>query len=215
MFRFFRWFRDFRRNRNHTLSSSPQPSDKARSPCNQPIVEATPSWKFDSKARWSKEYDLSICHAEDDIIYVENLVSYLELQPHSLRCFLQIRDSVPGGAMSTELCQAVRESHCWILIISPSFLKDPWCWYQMQQALSESPTANGRVIPVRKQLERKDYPQELRFMYGIDVRLDKDNGFLKIKQAILYYLEELCAKDREEQQQRDSENLVDEATPQA
>ncbi|XP_051895939.1 toll/interleukin-1 receptor domain-containing adapter protein [Pristis pectinata] len=220
MARFFGWFRDLKRNRNRNQNPncSPQPSDRTKSRCqnprsnstsSQPVADSSSSWKFDSKARWGKEYDVCICHAEDDVTYVQDLVSFLELRPHSLRCFLQLRDLAPGGAVCTELCQAVRESHCWVLVISPSFLKDPWCWYQMQQALSESPTANGRVIPVRKQLERKDYPQELRFMFGIDVRLDKENGFQKIKRAILYYLEELCRKEREEQRQRDTENCVD------
>ncbi|XP_062894217.1 toll/interleukin-1 receptor domain-containing adapter protein isoform X2 [Mobula hypostoma] len=220
MARFFRWFGDLKRNKNRNPSPNvtPQPSDRAKSSCknsrsncssSQPIADPTASQRFDSKARWSKQYDVCICHAEDDVAYVQDLVSFLELHPQGLRCFLQLRDLALGGAICTELCQAVRESHCWVLIITPSFLKDPWCWYQMQQALSESPNANGRVIPVRKHLERKDYPQELRFMFGIDVRLGKENGFQKIRHAILCYLEELCRKDREEQRRRDVESCVD------
>ncbi|XP_067827192.1 toll/interleukin-1 receptor domain-containing adapter protein [Heptranchias perlo] len=209
MARFFRRLVDFKRSKNPNANprpspdSSPQTSDRTKSPrgdlrsssaCSPPVA-ASSSWKLDSRARWSKEYDVYVCHTEDDITYVQDLVSFLELHPHSLRCFLQLRDSAPGGAICTELCQAVRKSHCWVLVITPSFLKDPWCRYQMQQALSESPTANGRIIPVCKQLERKDYPEELRFMFGIDVRLDT-NGFQKIKRSILYYLEELCKKER-------------------
>ncbi|XP_020379721.1 toll/interleukin-1 receptor domain-containing adapter protein [Rhincodon typus] len=204
MARFFRRLIDFKRNRNSSPNSrlnpcsSPQTSDRTKSPCEDPRscspslpTSLLSSRKLDSSARWSKEYDVCVCHTEDDIMYVQDLVSFLELHPHSLRCFLQLRDATPGGAVCTELCQAVRESHCWVLVITPSFLKDPWCRYQMQQALSESPTANGRIIPVRKQLERKDYPLELRFMFGIDVRQDKENGFQKIKCAIMHYLEEL------------------------
>ncbi|XP_043532835.1 toll/interleukin-1 receptor domain-containing adapter protein [Chiloscyllium plagiosum] len=210
MARFFRWLVDFKRNRNSSPNSrlnpcsSPQTSDRTKSPCGDLRSCSTSlstttlsSWKLDSSARWSKEYDVCVCHTEDDIMYVQDLVSFFELHPHSLRCFLQFRDATPGGAVCTELCQAVRESHCWVLVITPSFLKDPWCRYQMQQALSESPMANGRIIPVRKQLERKDYPQELRFMFGIDVRQDKENGFQKIKCAIMHYLEELSRKESE------------------
>ncbi|XP_041030073.1 toll/interleukin-1 receptor domain-containing adapter protein isoform X1 [Carcharodon carcharias] len=210
---FFRRLADFKKNKNPNPSPrpnpccSPQTNDRTKSPCGDQRssntcslpVAALSSRKLDSSARWSKEYDVCVCHTEDDITYVQDLVSFLET--HSLRCFLQLRDSTPGGAICTELCRAVRDSHCWVLVITPSFLKDPWCCYQMQQALSESPTANGRVIPVRKQLERKDYPQELRFMFGIDVRQDRENGFQRIKCAILYYLNELC---RKEQEQRES-----------
>ncbi|XP_067909900.1 toll/interleukin-1 receptor domain-containing adapter protein [Heterodontus francisci] len=222
MARFFRRLIDFKRNRNpnpsprSNLGSNPQTSDRTKSSCGDPksigasSLPVTPSRKLDSSARWSKEYDVCVCHTEDDIMYVQDLVSFLELHPDSLRCFLQFRDSTPGGSICTELCQAVKESHCWVLVITPSFLKDPWCRYQMQQALSESPAANGRVIPVRKQLERKDYPQELRFVFGIDVRLDKENGFQKIKCAVLYYLEELGKKERahRDRAQGDSEPNV-------
>lgn len=141
---------------------------------------------------------MCICHAEDDISYAHELVSFLELKPDPLRCFLQLRDSMPGNAISTELCQAVRNSHCWVLVISPSFLKDHWCRYQMQQALAEAPGSNGRIIPVQKQLERKDYPEELRFLYMINAQLDKQMGFEKIQSAVIYYLAELCRNEQAE-----------------
>uniref|UniRef100_UPI00398E45B6 toll/interleukin-1 receptor domain-containing adapter protein n=1 Tax=Pristiophorus japonicus TaxID=55135 RepID=UPI00398E45B6 len=207
---FFKRLVDFKMNRKQNPRpnpvSSPRTGDRTKSRCREPKpsstysppVAASPSQKLDCSARWGKEYDVCVCHTEDDVTYVQELVSFLELHPHSLRCFLQLRDSAPGGAICTELCHAVRESHCWVLVITPSFLKDPWCRYQMQQALSESLAANGRVIPVRKQLEWKDYPQELRFMYSIDVWLDKENGFQRIKHAVLYYLSELCRKEVEQ-----------------
>ncbi|GCB64132.1 hypothetical protein scyTo_0004550 [Scyliorhinus torazame] len=228
MARFFKRLVDFKRNKNPNPSPRSSPccssrtSDTTKSPCGDPRSSSTHSLpvmplssrRIDSSARWSKMYDACVCHTEDDITYAQELVSFLELHPYSLRCFVQLRDSAPGGAICTELCQAVRESHCWVLVITPSFLKDPWCCFQMQQALSESPMSNGRVIPVRKQLERKDYPQELRFVFGIDVRQDKENGFQKIKYSILYYLEELCRKEQEhrESAEGDPEHNVDEAS---
>ncbi|XP_078054946.1 toll/interleukin-1 receptor domain-containing adapter protein [Mustelus asterias] len=225
MARFFKRLIDFKKKRNPNAcpGSNPccstQTSDRTKSPCRDPrssrthSLPVTPSstQRIDSSARRSKEYDVCVCHTEDDITYAQDLVSFLELHPHSLRCFLQLRDSAPGGAVCTELYHAVRESHCWVLVITPSFLKDPWCCYQMQQALSESPAANGRVIPVRKQLERKDYPPELRFVFGIDVRQDKENGFQKIKHAVLYYLEELSRKEQEHRESAQGDN-VDEAS---
>uniref|UniRef100_V9L8Z7 Toll/interleukin-1 receptor domain-containing adapter protein n=1 Tax=Callorhinchus milii TaxID=7868 RepID=V9L8Z7_CALMI len=160
------------------------------------FVPSSSSHALSSSVRWSKAFDVCICHAEEDINYASDLVSFLELKPDPLRCFLQLRDSIPGNAISTELYQAVRNSHCWVLIITPSFLKDHWCRYQMQQALSESPGSNGRIIPVRKQLEHKDYPEELRFLYMINVQLDKKNGFEKIHSAVIYYLGELCQSEQ-------------------
>ncbi|XP_066495707.1 toll/interleukin-1 receptor domain-containing adapter protein [Tiliqua scincoides] len=142
-------------------------------------------------ARWRKPYDVCICHNEEDFGFVEGLVSYLESQPEQFRCFLQPRDSAPGAAIVTELCDAVQNSHCWVLLITPNFLKDPWCRYQMHHALTEAPMANGRTIPLLKDIDRKDYPRELRCIYYISVTL-QENSFRQVKEAVMRYLQELC-----------------------
>lgn len=141
-------------------------------------------------ARWRKSYDVCICHNEEDLGFVEGLVSYLESQPENFRCFLQPRDSVPGGAIVTELCDAVQNSHCWVLLITPSFLKDPWCRYQMHQALTEAPMANGRTIPLLKDMDHRDYPRELRCIYYISVTF-QENSFRQVKEAVMRYLQDL------------------------
>ncbi|NWS60483.1 TIRAP protein, partial [Chunga burmeisteri] len=142
-------------------------------------------------ARWAKSYDVCICHSEVDLELVEELVSYLEGQPESFRCFLQLRDAVAGRAVVTELCDAVQNSHCWVMLITPDFLQDPWCKYQMHQALAEAPMANGRTIPVLKDVDRKDYPKELRNLYYIYMAL-KENSFRQIRDTVMRYLQELC-----------------------
>ncbi|XP_069729245.1 toll/interleukin-1 receptor domain-containing adapter protein isoform X2 [Phaenicophaeus curvirostris] len=129
--------------------------------------------------------------SEVDLELVEELVSYLEGQPESFRCFLQLRDAAPGSAVVTALCDAVQNSHCWVMLITPDFLQDPWCKYQMHQALAEAPMANGRTIPVLKGVDRKDYPRELRNLYYIYMAL-KENSFRQIRDTIMRYLQELC-----------------------
>ncbi|XP_029429088.1 toll/interleukin-1 receptor domain-containing adapter protein isoform X2 [Rhinatrema bivittatum] len=146
-------------------------------------------------ARWTKQYDVCICHSQQDTEYVMHLVSYLEQQPEKFRCFLQLRDAALGGAISTELCYAVRNSHCWVMLITQNFLQDPWCKYQMHQALAEAPLTNGRTIPVVKDLDRACYPDELRFMYYIRVTLEKESDFQQIKRAVLLYLQDLCSSE--------------------
>ncbi|XP_062994983.1 toll/interleukin-1 receptor domain-containing adapter protein [Elgaria multicarinata webbii] len=147
----------------------------------------------DERERWSKPYDVCICHNEGDLGFVEELVSYLESQPERFRCFLQPRDALVGGAIVTELCDAVQNSHCWVLLITPNFLTDPWCRYQMHHALTEAPMANGRTIPVLKDMDRRDYPRELRCIYYISVVL-QETSFKQIKETVLRYLQNLCEK---------------------
>ncbi|NXI97449.1 TIRAP protein, partial [Psophia crepitans] len=171
-------------------SSSSSPSTTlARSTRPSPI--SVSDINSSDSARWSKSYDVCICHSEVDLEVVEELVSYLEGQPESFRCFLQLRDSAPGSAVMTELCDAVQNSHCWVMLITPGFLRDPWCKYQMHQALAEAPMANGRTIPVLKDVDRKDYPRELRNLYYISMAL-KENSFRQIRDTVVRYLRELC-----------------------
>ncbi|XP_058543254.1 toll/interleukin-1 receptor domain-containing adapter protein isoform X1 [Neofelis nebulosa] len=137
-----------------------------------------------SSGRWSKDYDVCVCHSEEDLAAAQELVSYLEGSTASLRCFLQLRDATPGGAIVSELCQALSNSHCRVLLITPGFLQDPWCKYQMLQALSEAPGAEGRTIPLMSGLARAAYPAELRFMYFVDGR-GPDGGFRQVKEAVM------------------------------
>ncbi|KAK1156058.1 toll/interleukin-1 receptor domain-containing adapter protein-like [Acipenser oxyrinchus oxyrinchus] len=110
-------------------------------------------------------HDLCVCHSEEDISEAQLLVSYLESQPVGLRCFLMLRLH-PGGSIPSELCQAVRSSHCWALLITRSFLLDPG-----------------------------QYPMELRFYYYIDITADQQRGFQQVHRTVLHYLEELCQVD--------------------
>ncbi|NXG72643.1 TIRAP protein, partial [Baryphthengus martii] len=179
-------------NSGHSASSSPSSSSKnsSSSPSMSPSgsIRLSPVSRSDinasDSARWAKSYDVCICHSEVDLELVEELVSYLENQPESFRCFLQLRDSAPGSAVVTELCDAVRNSHCWVMLITPGFLRDPWCKYQMHQALAEAPMANGRTIPVLKDVEREDYPRELRNIFYIYMAL-KEKSFRQIRDTVV------------------------------
>ncbi|NXC23134.1 TIRAP protein, partial [Corythaeola cristata] len=156
-------------------SSSAESSGSSRSTSAARSIRLSPISVSDinasGSARWAKSYDVCICHSEVDLELVEELVSYLEGQPESFRCFLQLRDAAPGSAVVTELCEAVQNSHCWVMLITTGFLRDPWCKYQMHQALAEAPMAHGRTIPVLKDVDRKDYPKELRNLYYIYMAL--------------------------------------------
>lgn len=174
-------------SRSSTRShSSPASCSSGTSPTLQPTHMATSC----SSGRWSKDYDVCVCHSEEDLEAAQELVSYLEGSKASLRCFLQLRDATPGGAIVSELCQALSSSHCRVLLITPGFLRDPWCKYQMLQALTEAPGAEGCTIPLLSGLTRAAYPPELRFMYYVDGR-GRDGGFYQVKEAVIRYLETL------------------------
>lgn len=139
-----------------------------------------------SPLRWSRQYDVLVCHSLEpsDTDQAVRLVSFLEASPRCLRCFLLHRDICPGGAFSTELCQAVQNSHLRALLITPNFLLDDWCTYVMHQALSEGPMSN-RMIPMVYNLSHSQYPQELKFYIYIDLSKNCDRGYTLVNTTVL------------------------------
>lgn len=127
-----------------------------------------------------------MCHsdADSDIEEAKRLVSFLEASPRSLRCFLWQRDVCVGGAVFTEFCQAVQESHLQALLITPNFLQEEWCKYMMHQALSEGPMSN-RLIPLLQNVPHSQYPQELKFYIYINLSTNSERGYNLINRTVL------------------------------
>lgn len=160
------------------------------SPSSSPEIALSKTQKplpaLSSEMRWKRKYDLLLCHslADSDIEEAKRLVSFLEASPRSLRCFLWQRDVCPGGAVSTEFCQAVQDSHLQALLITPNFLQDDWCKYMMHQALAEGPMSN-RLIPLIQNLSHSQYPQELKFYFYINLNSNTDRGYDLINRTVL------------------------------
>lgn len=150
-----------------------------------------------SEQRWSRKYDVLVCHSPEDSDTEEAgcLVSFLETTPCGLRCFLRQRDDCPGGAVSTEICEAMQNSHVWALLITPHFLEDEWCKYMMHQALAEGPMSH-RILPLVKNMSRAQVPHELKFFINIDLNINPHQGYTVLNQTVLNYLEELVKKSK-------------------
>ncbi|XP_028857377.1 toll/interleukin-1 receptor domain-containing adapter protein isoform X2 [Denticeps clupeoides] len=159
-----------------------------------------------SAFRESREYDLCVCHSSADDAEAVRLVSFLEAPSRGLRCFLRARDCAPGGAVSTELYEAVRSSHCWVLLITPDFLQDEWCLYQMHQALAEGPMSN-RIIPTMLHLPFSQRPKELQFYYSFDLSKNRECGYQMVYRTFFQYLCDELKKNE------NSVNLSDSVDP--
>uniref|UniRef100_A0AAY5LBA8 TIR domain containing adaptor protein n=1 Tax=Esox lucius TaxID=8010 RepID=A0AAY5LBA8_ESOLU len=169
--------------RKHTQGRTPSPSVNGAlslapnsSPTLPPVLSST--------IRWSQTYDVCVCHSPDDTEEAICLVSYLENTSCGLRCFLRPRDAELGGAISSEICHAVQNSHCLALLITPNFLLDDWCKYMMHQALSEGPMSN-RIIPLVLNLSYSQYPHELRFYYYKDLSKNPEQGYTQVYKTVL------------------------------
>ncbi len=137
-----------------------------------------------SRFRSSRRYDVFVCHSDEDSDLAQSLACFLEAPSNGLRCCLQERDCPAGGAVSSELLQAVQDSHCWLLLLTPNFVKDDWCSYQMHQVLSEGPMSQ-RIIPAVVNMPRSQLPLELRFLFTVDLNTSKDFGYTQVYKAVL------------------------------
>ncbi|KAI3354455.1 hypothetical protein L3Q82_018966, partial [Scortum barcoo] len=174
-------------------SCSLPPSASGTTPLKPPQAQSALS----SRLRWSRKYDVLLCHScvDSDTEEAGRLVSFLEASPRSLRCFLRQRDECPGGAIPTEICQAVEDSHVWALLITPNFLQDEWCKYMMHQVLAQGSMSN-RIIPLLQNLFHSQYPQELRFYFYIDLSRNPDRGYAQLSKTVLMYLEDLAKNEK-------------------
>lgn len=172
---------------SHSFSSSfSSLSSSSSSPEITPSNPNQPQSALSSPQRWNRKYDLLVCHscADSDTEEAKRMVSFLEASPRSLRCFLWHRDVSLGGAVFTEFCQAVQDSHLQALLITPNFLQDDWCKYMMHQTLAEGPMSN-RLIPLVQNLSHSQYPQELKFCFYINLSSNTDRGYTRINETVL------------------------------
>ncbi|XP_002667158.2 toll/interleukin-1 receptor domain-containing adapter protein isoform X2 [Danio rerio] len=199
------WFRErFGRQRNgqeqiNPYENPPPPSHPSDLSISTSICSSSSSHQhlpsfLSSSLRSALKYDLYLCHSEKDMEQAQSLATFLEQPGKSLRCFLQERDCALGGAVSTELLQALRDSHCWLLLITPHFLKDDWCLYQMHQVLSEGPMSQ-RIIPSVLDMPRSELPLELRFLFTVDLNVNREFGFKQVYSTVLHYLKDVCEKE--------------------
>uniref|UniRef100_A0A674BSU4 TIR domain containing adaptor protein n=1 Tax=Salmo trutta TaxID=8032 RepID=A0A674BSU4_SALTR len=161
-------------------SSSPHVPVRTPSPSVDGVLSLAPTSTpippplfLSSTIRWSQTYDVCVCHSPIDVEEAIRLASYLENPPCGLHCFLRKRDAIVGGAIPTELCQAVQSSHCWALLITPNFLLDDWCQYMMHQVLN---------------LPYSQYPKELQFYYYKDLSKNPERGYTQVVMCNRYLL---------------------------
>ncbi|XP_029922790.1 toll/interleukin-1 receptor domain-containing adapter protein isoform X2 [Myripristis murdjan] len=155
-----------------------------------------PQSALTSPVRWTRKYDVCVCHSsvDSDIEKAAHLVSFLEASPNSLRCFLWQRDASPGGAIPSELCQAVQNSHFRVLLITPDFLQDGWCRYMIHQALAERPMSH-QMIPLVQNLSHTQYPMELKFFHYIDLNKNPE-AYTLVGKTVLNYLENIAKNEK-------------------
>ncbi|XP_075046566.1 toll/interleukin-1 receptor domain-containing adapter protein isoform X2 [Mixophyes fleayi] len=183
---------DNRRSNPSNLTSTSGGRGRSSRSTNTRPPEPIPVWPENS-VRWRRLYDVYICHSEvaADTSYAVEMLSYLEEQPERLRCFLPLRDMEAGSPVSTEMCHGAQNSHCWVMLLTPHFLSDNWCKYQMHQFLTQAPCADGRLIPVMMGMSFSQYPAELRHMFAFKGALSDKSVFGQVKRAILTYLKKL------------------------
>lgn len=164
-------------------SASSCPHQSSSSSSSLSSTEALPPI-LSAPFRFSRTYDVCVCHSNENATQAGALISFLETSYRGLRCYWQPRDCSLGAALSTEFCKAIQASHCWVLLLSPQFMQDEWCWYQMQQVISEGPMSQ-RIIPTVLNMKISEVPKELRFFYTVDLNRNQEAGYSQVYRTVL------------------------------
>ncbi|KAG9482036.1 hypothetical protein GDO78_010979 [Eleutherodactylus coqui] len=90
-----------------------------------------------------------------------------------------------GSPIPSEMCSGLENSHCWVMLLTPHFLSDNWCKYQMHQFLAHAPYSNGRLIPIVFGLTLAQCPPEIKHMYVFRGALGDKTVLIKVKGAIV------------------------------
>jgi toll-like receptor 2 len=82
------------------------------------------------------KYDAFVSYADEDMPFVQKLVSQLEAEGDLSLC-IHHRDFVPGYNIAENIITAVNRSRKTIVVLSPNFVKSEWCKYELHIAKME------------------------------------------------------------------------------
>ncbi|XP_061179452.1 toll-like receptor 4 [Saccostrea echinata] len=82
-------------------------------------------------------FDAFISYAEEDGIFVRDLVKYLENE-HKLRLCIHQRDFIPGTDIADNIANAIHNSQRTVCLLTSDYLESYWCNYEMNMARMEA-----------------------------------------------------------------------------
>ncbi|XP_062601892.1 toll-like receptor 4 [Saccostrea cucullata] len=112
----------------------------------------------------SYHFDAFVSYADDDRIFVINLVKHLERE-FNLRLCIHQRDFIPGTGIADNITNAIHNSRKTFCIITSHFLDSYWCMFELNMARMEAIySRNGENILFLVALE-KDVMKKLPFSF--------------------------------------------------
>ncbi len=104
------------------------------------------NWRFldnnfsmDENANDSVVYDAYVAYNEtsdyDEGWVLNDLRSRVEDGEGQLKLFIKGRDLIPSGPKADGIFEAIHKSRKTILVLTPQFVADEWCYFEMQTAL--------------------------------------------------------------------------------
>lgn len=124
-----------------------------------------------------KKYHLYISHSEEEAIQAMQIGRNLESR-FFLRCMLSDRDFTPGERICHNIHHEMLKSVNVLLILTPSFLKSPWCDVEARLAvqMSYDPNFTLQIIPLKlRDLDAdSDLPPFLKPFVCIDAQRESD-----------------------------------------
>ncbi|XP_062587183.1 toll-like receptor 4 [Saccostrea cucullata] len=121
-------------------------------------------YRPDALPNASYHFDAFVSYADEDRVFVINLVKHLERE-FNLRLCIHQRDFIPGTGIADNITNAIHNSRKTFCIITSHFLDSYWCMFELNMARMEAIySRNGENILFLVALE-KDVMKKIPFSF--------------------------------------------------
>lgn len=134
----------------------------------------------------SKQAKVFLSHSHSDKPFVEKLKS--DLEKHGISTWYDNRDLDIGDIISDVLSQGIKQSWCFLIVVSPQSVNSNWVKYELDEAYDAHISKGKRILPVLiGNLSDEEIPQRLKKHLWADFRNESQyhEAFDKLHRAIV------------------------------
>lgn len=127
-----------------------------------------------------------LSHSHDDKDFVKKLNE--ELEKNNIRTWYDDKDMDIGDILSVAISEGIKQSWCFLIVVSQNALKSGWIEYELNEAYHDHITLKKKILPVLYgDISDEQIPERLKKHLYADFRKEDnfDESFTKLYRAIV------------------------------
>jgi regulator of replication initiation timing len=145
--------------------------------------------------RSAKEGGVFVSYSHADKNIVDILVERFELD--KINYWLDDKDLHIGQVIDKAISDGIQKSWIFLLVLSPSSIKSKWVQREFEEASYEEIEGKKIILPIIcNGLKANGVPTRIRRKLYVDVSQDFEVGYQKLKQSIIFHLQEYNAVNK-------------------